>query len=664
MCGIAGMVDLMGQRVPPRPVLEQMAAALYHRGPDEEGYFVGPAIGLAARRLSIVGLADGQQPIFNESGQVVTIFNGELYDDADTRAALEAKGHRFRTHTDTELLVHLWEEHGPELPLHLRGQFAFALADLERRTVLFARDRVGICPLYFAEADGWLLFASEIKAILASGLHLAELDPQGLDHVLTFFAFPTERTPFRGIEMLLPGWRQRVVLGQEGTRAQVRRERYWDFNFPDRGSEREPAGLSQAIDEFAGQFDRAVRRRLRADVPVVSYLSGGVDSATVLAAASRLHGRPLPAFTVRIPAAGLDESAAAQRIADQVGSPLTVISGDSESLAEMYPKVILAADTPVTDVTGGALHRLAAEVHRQGFKVALTGEGADEALAGYAWFRGRKAIDLLDLPGLPLGRMTRRLLARVMAPTLPLQRFLRNHELSGGSAALRGLSSRSSSVRDRLYSADHWDRLGSYEAFSELPLDRDQMRRWHPLNQSLYFTYKTLLAGLLLQARGDRAAMAHSVETRYPFLDEDLIDWCASIHPRWKLRGLTRNKYILRSYARTLLPAAMARQPKAMFRAPSGPTLFSQPPAYVRQLLAPESLRRTGLFDPERVQAELASLQQRWRLSGRRLNVEMGLAGVVATQLWHHLYLGGGLCDLPEWSPPTARPAPLPASDH
>ena len=293
MCGIAGVLDLKGAGEPDRALVSRMATALQHRGPDGVGYLMAPGIAMGNRRLAIVGVTNGQQPIFNESGSVGVIANGELFDYPELKAELRAKGHVFKSDSDTEVIVHLYEEHGEALFEHLKGQFAFVLVDFARGLVLLARDRVGICPLHWSRQGDRLYFGSEIKALFASGAVRPAIDPRGLDHVFTFFAMGTRRTMFAGVELLAPGHYLRIAFRTDGTATEVEERCYWDLDFPDWGDEDDPADENALVDEFEAVFSRAVEIRLRAEVPVVGYLSGGVDSAYVLATASKLRGKPL-----------------------------------------------------------------------------------------------------------------------------------------------------------------------------------------------------------------------------------------------------------------------------------------------------------------------------------------------------------------------------------
>lgn len=654
MCGIAGVVDLAAKRPVDPEMLERMALAIEHRGPDEDGYHLVPGLGLASRRLSIVGLSDGRQPIFNEDKSVVVVFNGELFDYPEKKAELTQRGHKFRTHCDTEVLVHLWEELGEGMLDRLRGQFAFALYDARQRALILARDRMGICPLHWARRGDWLYFGSEIKAILASGAVEPEADPRGLDHIFTFFAMGTRRTAFAGISAVHPAGYLKIQFAADGP-AKVTERRYWDLDFPDRGEEYDPGDRARLLEEFREVFFRAVEIRLRADVPVVGYLSGGVDSTSVVTAATKVRGAPIPTFTIKIDTPRLDETKRALMAAKVIGSTPTIVTCDGWAIANAYPKLVVAAEAPVMDTSCAALYCLAEEVRRQGFKVALTGEGADEALAGYPWFKTNRLMRLFDFGSFRPSNLLRRGFLKLSAPHIPWSNAEKVQKLIGGPQAAADLYGLVSLSRSRFYTRAFYDAMDGHIAYEDLDLDLERMRRWHPLNQSLYLGYKTMLPGLLMNHKGDRPAMHNSVETRYPFLDEDFVEFCAKVHPRWKLRGIRRDKHLLREVAGQWLPKEIASRPKAMFRAPFANTFFERPPVFVDQLLSRDSLRRTGYFDPERVRLFRESYQQfRWG-SGKRLTLEMGLTGVMATQLWHHVFLGGGLCELPTWTAPAPR---------
>ncbi len=655
MCAIGGILDpSLANQAALIPSLQRMAHAMQHRGPDEEGAFIEPGIGMIHRRLSIVGVGNGRQPLSNEDGSVITVCNGEFFDHVEQRAWLERRGHVLSTDSDCEILAHLYEEFGEGMVHHLRGQFAFALWDKRRRILLLARDRVGIAPLHWARAGRSLVFASEIKGILASGLVAPELDPRGLDHIFTFLAQPGRRTCFAGIRFLLPGTMLRVSFPRDGDLS-FHEHRYWDLDFPDRGHEYDP-GEARIVEEFGQHFEEAVRLRLRADVPVVTYLSGGVDSTSVLSVASRIRQEPLPAFSIRIPTPGLDEMNEARAAADTVGARPFQITCDDQVVGRSFPDLVEAADAPVIDTAAAALLNLSRTVRDHGYKVALTGEGADEALAGYPWLKVGRILGCLDRGEFRPGNAVRYLALKAFRPGRTWEDANRYQHYIGGPQGISDLYGMYGDARFRFFSPSLWNRLDGHIAYEDLDLNLTAMKRWDPLNQALYFGYKTLLPGMLLSHKGDRIAMRHSVETRYPFLDEGVVDFCSSVHPRWKLRGCFRDKRLLRTYASGFLPASIWNRPKQIFRAPFAATFFANPPEFADQLLSEESLARTGLFDTRAVR-DTRDAYVRGEVRGvRRVFTEMGLTAVMATQLWHHKYLGGGLCDLPVWGGRSAAP--------
>lgn len=645
MCGIAGALDLTGSREFPAGRLLAMTGAIAHRGPDDEQAHREPGVALGARRLSIVDLAGGRQPIGNEDGSVWVAFNGELFDYPELRSELLAGGHRLATRCDTEAWVHLYEDRGEGLFERARGQFAVSLWDRRSRTLLLGRDRVGICPLYYAERDGWLVWGSEVKALLASGLVAARPDPKGVDHLFTFFCAGTTRTFFEGVKSVPPGHYLRARDGR------VELRRYWDLDFPEAGQERRESDPSVLVGELEGRLRASVERRLRGDVPVVSYISGGLDSTVVLGMSSRQRGTAVPSFTIGLDGAGPDERTSATEAAGVLGSKLTTVVMDQDAIAAAYPELIRAAEVPVMDTSCACLLKLAAAVHGQGYKVALTGEGADEALAGYVWFKTQKLRDaVFSRPDAPVGVFLRRQVLRSI--DRDPARWPELTPFGGVRTAQQELYDILGVTRSLLYADGMWDRLGDHSAYADLDVSSERMERWHPLNRSLYVGYKLMLPGLLLFGKGDRIAMNSSVETRYPFLDEDVIAFCASIAPEYKLRGLT-DKWLLRRVAGRTLPSRIANRPKTMFRASLAQTFISPTrPDWVDQLLSPESLRTTGYFDPALVNSARRQRLSRPRLSPRQLGLDMHLTSVVATQLWHHTFCGGGLCDLPDWSPP------------
>lgn len=651
MCGIAGMIDLSGQRPAPRGVVAAMARALFHRGPDEDGFLAETGLELANTRLSIVGLADGRQPIANEDQSVWTVFNGEFFDYVEKRRALEAKGHTFRTSTDTEIIPHLWEDHRHGLFEHLKGQFAVCVWDKRTNEIVIGRDRSGICPLFYAvrrHADtDWLLFASEAKALFASGLVEPKADWRGLNHVFTFFALPGPVTVFDGVTILQPGHYLHFKLGNTTPGDAQKQTPYWRVSYPDRGQEDYGADEAKVVDGFEAVLLAAVQRRLRADVPVVSYLSGGVDSSLVVAMANKALGRPIPTFTISIQREGLNEENEALGVARHLGCTPVVVKSGHDDLRARYPELIAAAEIPVVDTSCLALLQLARSVHEHGYKVALTGEGADEWLAGYSWFKINKLIGFLDrTPVVPLGGALRTLFLKATGqPTFPFANYKSTLAKLGGPNGWLDLYGLMSLNKLRFFVPELREKVLASSPWDELNLHPD-MPRWHPFHRQMYLGSRIMLPGHLLSSKGDRVAMHSSVETRYAFLDEDVIAYMSKLHPRWKLRGVMKDKFVERKVAERWLPKDVAWRRKMMFRAPMDSwNAVAGAGGWIEQVLSPESLRKAGYFDPAAVAAARAKLPT-MRRGVARTGLEMGLTAVTATQVWHHLYLGGGLCEI------------------
>lgn len=653
MCGIAGMIDLSGRQPAPAGVVARMAQAIIHRGPDEDGELIDAGIHLANRRLSILGLADGRQPISNEDQTVWTVFNGEFFEYPEQRSLLEAKGHRFRTHTDTELIPHLWEEHHLGCLEYLRGQFAFCLWDRRTNEILLARDRAGICPLFYTtvrhDGEHWLLFCSEIKGLLASGLVPRTPDLRGLNGIFSFMAMPGPLTVFEGISCLVPGRYLHFRLGQTSPQEATRQRIYWEISYPDQGQEERGQDERKVIEEFEQALYTSVQRRLRADVPVVSYLSGGVDSSLVVAMASKALGRPIPTYTIRVQGKGLDESHEALATARHLGCQPVVVNCAADEIRSGYPELIEAAEFPVIDTSCLGLLDLAKAVHRNGYKVALTGEGADEWLAGYSWHKINRVVNAI-----PGATTLRRLILKLTGqPRFPREQVRQTQRLLGGHNGWMDMYGLIALNKLRFFAGRLREEMLGHSAYDDLELS-PQLHRWHPFHRELHLGARIHLPGHLLASKGDRLAMHSSVETRYVFLDEDVVAFMARLHPRWKLRGLLRDKFIERKVAERWLPREVAWRRKFMFRAPldtfAASTVQSTPPKpserWIEQVLSPESLRKTGYFDVDAVTAA------RHRLPGMRrglarTSVEIGLTAVTATQLWHHLYISGDLAELP-----------------
>jgi asparagine synthase (glutamine-hydrolysing) len=642
MCGIAGFFGRPNAAIPARTLLRRMIGAIAHRGPDAQGFFVGDEIGLGHARLSIIDLASGQQPMANADESVLISFNGEIFNYVELRDGLIARGRRFATQSDTEVIIRLYEEMGPDCVTMLNGDFAFALWDARRRRLMLARDRMGVRPLFHTRRNGTLYFASEVKALLEVPGVSAELDPIALDQIFTFWFPLAPRTPFKDIDELKPAH----VLIAEADRVVVRP--YWSLDYPRLGEEaaldrRAEGAIAEEVEHL---LIDATRIRLRADVPVGAYLSGGLDSSLVAAAAKRFVPERLRTFSLTFETPEFDESAYQQQMVRALGTAHDSVACSAADIARLFPQAIRHGEKPILRTAPAPLLALSGLVNRDGFKVVLTGEGADEVFAGYDIFKEAKLRRFCARQ--PQSRR-RPLLFRRLYPYLPaLQAQSPKYLEAFFGAGLGALDDplfshlprlRTTAGAKAFFSGNLRGALAGYDALAEL---RDSLpaafARWHPLSQAQYLEAAHLLPGYILSSQGDRVAMAHAVEGRFPFLDHRLVELAARIPPQLKMRGL-REKHILRESAKRLLPADIAERVKQPYRAPDSQA-FTGPdcPDYVARRLAAADLAAAGYFDPKPVERLVAKCRNR-KFIGFRDN--MAFVGILSTQLWHREFVAG-----------------------
>lgn len=580
MCGIAGTFSLDGDAPADRELLARMIRPLAHRGPDDSGFYVAGGVGLAFARLSIIDLATGNQPHFSEDGAIASVCNGEIYNHRDLRRELEAKGHVFRTRCDVEVLVHLYEEYGPEFVRRLNGQFAFALYDGRRRELLLARDHVGIAPVFYTILGHTLLFASEIKALLAHPDVKRKVNLAGLDQILTFPGLVSPATMFEGIYSLKPGHLLRAGGGSVGT------HEYWDLVYPERGSAGDGRPESFHVERLQQALFDAVERRLDADVPVGFYLSGGLDSSLV---ASMVHAaRPAQrfhSFSITFPQADIDERRYQRLMAEQVQSIHHETEFDQEQIISRLKAAVACAEAPLKESYNTCSLALSGLVRQSGLKVVLTGEGADELFAGYVGYR----FDAAD----------------VSRPSDDLEEMLENEvreRLWGDSGFVYERNYLAfQEVKRAVYSPAVAASATGFEASREPLIDVSKLRNRHRLHQRSYVDFKLRLADHLLSDHGDRVSYANSVEARYPFLDLDVVEAARVTPPELLVKGAVE-KYVVRAVARKLLPPDVANREKFGFVAPGTPYLLSRNVEWVNDLLSPATIRRQGYFNPEAIQ--------------------------------------------------------------
>jgi asparagine synthase (glutamine-hydrolysing) len=630
MCGIAGIARRHATGVSTES-LGRMAAAIRHRGPDGYGFYVGQRVGFAHVRLSIVDIEAGSQPMTNEDGQVVITYNGEIYNHLELRRELEERGHVFRTRCDTEVVVHGYEEWGVDLLQRLNGQFAFAIHDRLRETVFIARDRFGVRPLFYAQPNGEFLFGSEIKAILASGEVDAAIDPRGIDEVFTFWAAKPPRTPFAGIASLEPGT---YGIWKDGA---LWLNRYYELDYPE--TTEEPTDAIEQLDEL---MLRSVGMRMRADVPVGAYLSGGLDSSITASLAAKVSPHTLRTFSITFDDPRFDESEFQREVATDVGSMHAVTGIGHNSISESFPDVMWHAETPLLRTAAVPMYHLAKLTRESGIKVVLTGEGADELFLGYDLFKEVQVRRFcLRQPG---SAWRERLLDRLYPDLMAHGRggeFWRRFFLDAGPSGDPLFSHLprfllSSRIKD-FYTPQFKAGLGDIDVMGELRASLPaRFFGWSSLNQAAYLEMTTLLSSYLLSSQGDRMAMAHGVEGRFPFLDHKLYEFASALPTGSRLRGL-REKEILRRWAGKILPARIKSRVKQPYRAPDAPSFFGAgSPEWISDALSVDALRRVGVFSPPAVQGLLRRCNS-GLVTGYREN--QALLGVLSTQLWHHHFI-------------------------
>lgn len=636
MCGFGGY---FGPIRDGRALLGGMTAAIAHRGPDEQGIFTAPEAGLGHVRLSIVGLGDGQQPMSDASGELTIAFNGEIFNYVELRDELRAKGRRFRTSSDTEVILHLYDEMGEDCVTLLNGDFAFAIWDARRRRIMLARDRMGVRPLFYTAQGGTFYFASEVKALLEVPGISAEIDPIALDQIFTLWAPIAPRTPFRNILELEPA--HLMVVDQRG----VTTRPYWQLQYPDGDQPPSYVDERSAAEELRALLTDATRIRMRADVPVGAYLSGGLDSSIVSALAAGMTPQGLRTFSVTFDSAEHDESVFQLEMAAALGTQHSAIACRTGDIARVFPDVIRFTERPIIRTAPAPLYQLSALVREAGLKVVLTGEGADEVFAGYDIF---KEARVRRFCGRQPGSRIRPHLFRKLYPYLPgLKQQSPEYLAAFFGAGDAPLDDPLFSHRPRLkstaatklfFSGDLRAELKDYDAAAELigRLPQD-FRRWNALHQAQYLESRFLLPGYILSSQGDRMAMAHGVEGRFPFLDHRLVEFAAKLAPEMKLKGLAE-KHILREATKDLLPPAIGRRVKQPYRAPdshsfSGPGEFD----YVRGALSEDAVAECGLFNAKAVTKLYEKCRSR-PASGFRDNA--AFVGILSTQLWLQTFAG------------------------
>ncbi len=644
MCGIAGIVNRRAGLAPPdRDDLARMAGALRHRGPDEFGIYRDRDAGLSHARLSIIDLATGQQPLCNEDETIWISFNGEIFNYLELRHELEARGHRFKTRSDTEVIVHAYEEWGDAAFRRFNGQWALALWNTVDRRLVLARDPYGVRPLYVAEYDGRLYFASEVKAIFAAAPTLPRrLDPVGLQQVFSLWTTVAPQSVFEGVEELKPGATRTYSGGS------VTETRAADPGFPQDPLDGFTGSLEDAVAEVRSALDEATRlRMLRADVPVGSYLSGGLDSSLVAAMGLRAKGAKFHTFSLRFKDSEYDETPYQRTMSNFLNSDHSEIVVSRGDIGRVFPEVVAHTERPILRTAPAPLFLLSRLVRDAGIKVVLTGEGADEQFAGYDIFREAKVRRFWARQ--PQSSWRPRLIERlypyldrspVAQRAMTNQFFGQRLDTAHAPGFAHDLRWRGAASLQRLFDGQVSERLAGHDSVAALLAALPpEFGRWTPLAQDQFLEMQTLLSGYLLSSQGDRMLMANSVEGRFPFLARRVGALADALPPSYKLRVLDE-KHVLKQAAKGLVPEEILARKKQPYRAPDAWS-FATPEAaeWIGEVASDASLRDAGVFAPRSARQLIDKCQARAE-SGLFWKVDnMAVVGVLSSQLLHHHFI-------------------------
>lgn len=648
MCGICGIVSFNEGPPPDLSLLTRMMGRLRHRGPDSSGYYRDTQVALGHTRLSIIDLETGAQPLSNEDDSIWITFNGEIFNYIELASELRSYGHVFKTKSDTEVIVHAYEEWGESCFQHFNGQWALALWDSHKERIIFSRDRHGIRPLYYTFCKDRLLFASEIKAIFADGEVERQLDPAGLAEIFTFWSPIAPRTAFKGIEELRPG---HVAVFEN---RHIESSPYWSILFPDAGTE---APLSEA--ENAELFrkhliDASQLRFTRSDVPVGAYLSGGIDSSITSAIVANYTEAPLKTYSIRFTDTEFDEGHYQQEMVNRLGADHRDVLVSHEDIGVVFPDVVWHTERPVLRTAPAPLYLLSKLVRESGFKVVVTGEGADEVMAGYDIYREAKVRLFLarDPSSKKRANIFLRLYPWMVRGPSRAPEFARSFFGKGLDLADPGISHRprwetTSAIRPLVHADLRFEMEQMNVEENLLSSMPDSHHKWDPLCRAQWLEMVSLLSGYILSAQGDRMLMANSVEGRFPFLDCKLVDFANQLPSRHKLLALDE-KHLLKVAFSDLIPESIIKRPKQPYRAPDAASFFNvRNLDWVDDLLSEDSLRKAGIFTPNSVSRLAAKCR---RMKGREMgNTDnMRIVAILSTMLVHYHYIendGRGNCD-------------------
>lgn len=635
MCGIAGIVNLGHQKPISPDILRRMVSNQQHRGPDETGAYIDDNIGLAHARLSIIDLKDGTQPIYNEDKTLWIIYNGEVFNYPELRQELIKSGHKFYTTSDTEVILHLYEEKGIDCLKELNGQYAFAIWNTINKTLLLARDRVGILPLHYTIQNQRLYFASEIKSLFANKEIDRSFDNESLDQIFTYWTTLPGKTVFDNIKELLPAHYMLI------SPSEIKTGKYWDLNFPHQ-NETINKKTDDLISEISDTLMDSVRIRLRADVPVGAYLSGGLDSSALTETVKKNFNNELRSFGIRFENKDYDEGKFQNEMVDFLKVNHSEIIASNDAIGANLENVLWHTEKPLLRTGPIPLYILSGLVNQSGYKVVLTGEGADEIFGGYDIFKEAKIRNFWakdpdsKLRPLLLGRLYPYIFKDDRLSQTLIAFFKNGIDNPGDPFFSHNIRWKNTSKIKNFFSEQLKDSTSGYDSYSELtgllPAD---FFDWDTVTKSQFLESMIFLSNYLLSSQGDRVAMAHSLELRVPYLDHRVIELLAKVNSEIKINGLNE-KYLLKQVFKNRLPSNILKRWKNPYRAPIHKALLSNNLNLVKDFCSEDTLSKTGIFDKVKVLKLINKLE---KLDKAGEFDEMALVGIISTQIIHKNFI-------------------------
>lgn len=636
MCGIAGIVNLGHQQPIYSDALRKMISIQRHRGPDQTGAYLDDSVGLAHARLSIIDLSEGIQPIHNEDKTLWIIYNGEVFNYPELRQELINLGHKFYTTSDTEVILHLYEEKGIDCLNELNGQYAFAIWNSINKTLFLARDRVGILPLHYTIQNNRLYFASEVKSIFANKEISRSLDSESLDQIFTFWTTLPGKTAFSNIKELPPAHYMLI------SKNEIKTEKYWDLNF-----QNNKGTVNRKTDDLVNEISEtlmdSVKIRLRADVPVGTYLSGGLDSSALTETVKKNFNNELRSFGIRFENKDYDEGNYQNEMVDFLKINHSEIIASNDAIGANLENVLWHTEKPLLRTGPIPLYILSGLVNQSGYKVVLTGEGADEIFGGYDIFKEAKIRNFWakdpdsKLRPLLLGRLYPYIFKDDRLKQTLIAFFKNGIDNPDDPFFSHNIRWKNTAKIKNFFSEQVKDSTRDYDSYSELmKLLPAKFFEWDTVTKSQFLESLIFLSNYLLSSQGDRVAMAHSLELRVPYLDHRLIELLAKVNSEIKINGLNE-KYLLKQVFKNRLPVNILKRWKNPYRAPIHKALLSSNLNLSEEYCSEDALKNTGIFDPLKV---LKLINKLGKLDKASEFDEMALVGIISTQIIYKNFIG------------------------